>query len=243
VVVTGAASGLGALQAQTLARQGAYVVAADVNNIPYKVDGISQRHLDVTSESDWMLLRDWIRAKHGKLDGLVNNAGISNRERLATVSLAEWNQVFSVNCTGEMLAMQTLSPLMKSGSSIVNIASIAAITGHYAVAYSTSKWALRGLSRAASLELGPKGIRVNTVMPGAFETPMTSNVPTSVTDTLISETPLGRCGQPQDIAGLIVYLLSDESAFISGAEIPVDGGHTGHGGMKSLSDAMRKIGH
>ncbi|TXS96795.1 SDR family oxidoreductase [Parahaliea maris] len=242
IVVTGAAGGIGALLAQTLAHQGAYVIAADLTKIPYNSAGISQHKLDVTSEADWIQLREWIKNRYGKLDGLVNNAGISNRDRLGTVCLGEWNQAFSVNCTGALLAIQTLSPLMSAGSSIVNIASIAAITGHYAVAYSSSKWALRGLSRAASLELGPKGIRVNTVMPGAIETPMTSNVPASVTDKLVGETPLGRLGQPEDITGLIVYLLSDESTFISGAEIPVDGGHTGHCGMKSVSDAMRVIG-
>lgn len=232
---------MGAAEAKALAREGATVIAADVTELPYSEDGVVSRRLDVTSETEWLALRDWIASEYQHLDGLVNNAGITNRERLTTVTLDAWNRVFAVNSTGPFLAMQTLAPLMTPGSSIVNIASIAAITGHFPAAYTASKWALRGLSRAASLELGRLGIRVNTVMPGAIETPMNTAVPASVTAALVNEIPLGRRGQPQDLVGVVVFLLSDDSAFISGAEIPVDGGQTSQGGMKSLSDAMREL--
>lgn len=241
ILVTGAARGMGAAEAAALAREGASVIAADIVDIPYSKNGITPKRLDVTSAADWKELRDWLAAEYGRLDGLVNNAGITNRDRLDSVSLAAWNHVFAVNSTGPFLGMQTLAPLMKPGSSIVNIASIAATTGHFPAAYTASKWALRGLSRSASHEMGRMGIRVNTVMPGAIETPMNDNVPLSVTAALVNEIPLGRRGQVQDLVGLVLFLLSDDSAFISGAEIPVDGGQTSQGGMKSLSDAMRDI--
>ena len=109
----------------------------------------------------------------------------------------------------------------------------------YPVAYTISKWALRGLSRVASMELGPLGIRVNSIHPGYIDTPMTATAPPAFRIANIAETPLGRVGTVDDVAPLVVFLISDESSYISGAEIPVDGGQTGHGGAKSLSDAVR----
>jgi 3alpha(or 20beta)-hydroxysteroid dehydrogenase len=122
------------------------------------------------------------------------------------------------------------------------VGSAAGLTAHYPIAYTTSKWALRGLSAAASLELGPRGIRVNTVHPGFIETPMTATAPPAFRDAALAETPLGRTGTVADIAPLVVFLISDESSFITGAEIPVDGGHTAHRGAKGISDAVREAG-
>jgi 3alpha(or 20beta)-hydroxysteroid dehydrogenase len=138
-----------------------------------------------------------------------------------------------------MLGMQALMELMPAGSSIVNIASIAALTGHFAVPYTASKWALRGLSRAASLELGPRGIRVNAVMPGLMATAMTSDVPQAVAAALMDSVPLARAATTADVAAIVLFLLSDQSAYLSGLEVPVDGGQMAHGGMKLLSDAVR----
>ena len=116
---------------------------------------------------------------------------------------------------------------------------MAGLTGHYPVAYTVSKWGLRGLSRVASLELGPRGIRVNTIFPGYIETPMTASAPPAFRAANIAETPLGRTGSADEVAPLVVFLISDESSYITGAEIVVDGGQTAHGGTKSLSDAVR----
>jgi 3alpha(or 20beta)-hydroxysteroid dehydrogenase len=127
---------------------------------------------------------------------------------------------------------------MKPGGSIVTIGSVAAITPHYTVAYTASKWAVRGLAKVASLELGPAGIRVNLVHPGYIETPMVATAPTSFRQANIDSTPLGTVGQVEDVANLIVFLLSDESAYISGAEIAVDGGFSNQAGVKALSDAV-----
>ncbi|NUQ99623.1 MAG: SDR family oxidoreductase [Streptomyces sp.] len=233
VVVTGAARGQGAAEAEVLARAGARVVATDV-----RPEG-DVRRLDVSSESDWAALAAELKESYGEIHGLVNNAGIIRRERLGEVRPEDFAQVQAVNTTGPLLGIQHLAPLMPPGSSIVNVGSSAALTGYYPVAYTASKWALRGLSKIAAMELGPRGIRVNTVHPGYIETEMTAAATPAFREATIRETPLGRSGSVDDIAPLVVFLLSDESSFITGAEIPVDGGLTAHGGVKSISDAMR----
>jgi 3alpha(or 20beta)-hydroxysteroid dehydrogenase len=238
IVVTGAAQGLGAAIAIGAADAGAAVVGVDLE--PTAPDErIAMRRLDVTDEGDWHDFASWLRDEHGACHGLVNNAGITQRSRLGEVSLADWNRTLAINATGPMLAMQTLMELMPAGSSIVNIASIAALTGHFAIPYTASKWALRGLSRAASLELGPRGIRVNAVMPGLIATAMTADVPKIVSEALVDSVPLGRPASPADVAHAVRFLLSPESEYLTGLEIPVDGGQTAHGGMKMLSDAVR----
>jgi NAD(P)-dependent dehydrogenase (short-subunit alcohol dehydrogenase family) len=142
--------------------------------------------------------------------------------------------------TGTLLGIQALTPLMGDGGSVIVVGSVAGLTGHFPVAYTASKWALRGLAKAACLELGPRGIRVNTVHPGYIETPMTASAAPAFRGANIAETPLGRTGTVHEVAPLVLFLVSDESTFISGAEIPVDGGMTAHGGVKSISDAVRQ---
>jgi 3alpha(or 20beta)-hydroxysteroid dehydrogenase len=225
VIVTGAARGQGAGEVAALLEAGARVIACDVS-WPALEDG--QRVLDVTSEADWQSLASSLAGE--PVHGLVNNAGIPLRSRLGEVSLADWNRVFAVNVTGPMLGIQALAPMMGPGSSIVNVGSLAAVTGHAAVAYTSSKWALRGLSKTASLTLGSRGIRVNLVNPGFIETPMTDAAPAVFRDANITNTPLGRAGRVDDVVPMVVFLLSPESSFISGAEIPVDGGQWAHGG-------------
>jgi 3alpha(or 20beta)-hydroxysteroid dehydrogenase len=204
-------------------------------------DDVAHRRHDVASESDRRDLAGWLGDPHRRVDGLVNNAGITHRMRLGEITVDEWNRTFAVNGTGAMLGIQALTPLMAPGASIVNVSSIASATGHFPPAYTASKWALNGLSRVASLELGRRGIRVNTILPGVIDTPMSTGVPDAIRELLVADIPPGRRGTPQDLARLVVFLISEESAFISGGEIPVDGGQLAHGGMKRQSDALRDI--
>lgn len=246
-IVTGGARGQGAAEVEALAREGAVVVATDVlddegSALAARLVGqglaVSYRHLDVTDEGGWAALAEWLSAEFGRVDALVNNAGVASRGRLPYVELPVWQRTFDINVTGPLLGIQALVPLMPAGSSIVNICSVAAISGHVAAAYTSSKWALRGLSRTASLELGARGIRVNAVMPGLIETPLMESASPAFRAAALAEIPLGRTGTVGDVAPLVVFLCSDESSYLSGAELVVDGGLTAHGSHKGIADAI-----
>ncbi|MBG0564511.1 SDR family NAD(P)-dependent oxidoreductase [Actinoplanes aureus] len=228
VVVTGGARGQGAAEVAALREAGATVIATDV------LAGDGVRHLDVRDPDGWASLA----ASLDRVDALINNAGVAGRERLPNVDLANWDRTFAINVTGPMLGIQALVPLMPAGSSIVNVCSVAAVSGHVAAAYTASKWALRGLTRTASLELGPRGIRVNAVLPGLIETPLMANASPAFRGAALAEIPLGRTGTVDDVAGLMVFLVSDAAAYITGAEIVVDGGLTGHVSHKGIADAI-----
>ena len=245
VVVTGAARGQGAAEAVALAREGATVIATDVLDAdPSSLadpgpGSLSFQRLDVTDADGWQRLRDDLAERHGVVHGLVNNAGIASRDRLPDVDLARWQRAFDINVTGPLLGIQALAPLMTNGGSIVNICSVAALSGHVAAAYTASKWALRGLTRTCSLELGTRGIRTNAIMPGLIDTPLMENASPAFLGAAVAEIPLGRVGAVSDVAPLVVYLISDESLYVNGAEIAVDGGLTAHVSHKRIADATR----
>jgi 3alpha(or 20beta)-hydroxysteroid dehydrogenase len=248
VVVTGAAQGQGAAEARLLAEAGARVIATDLAPdtpaglavaAPSSRGELLYRQLDVSDASAWAGLAEWVRSRGWQVDGLVNNAGITQRSRLLDASVADLQKVYEVNVAGSMLGIQALAPLMGSGAAVVNVGSVAGLTAHYPVAYTASKWALRGLSQVAAMELGPRGIRVNTVHPGFIETPMTAGAKPDFRQASVAETPLGRTGCVEEVAAVVLFLLSPLSSFVTGAEIPVDGGQSAHGGAKSISDALR----
>jgi 3alpha(or 20beta)-hydroxysteroid dehydrogenase len=246
IVVTGAASGQGAAEAARLVAEGADVVAGDLAAAWERAaapagaaESIHRRDLDVADPDSWTALAEWIREGLGRVDGLINNAGTTSRVRLPDIDIHEWNRTLGVNLTGPMLGITTLLPLMGPGASIVNVGSIAGLTAHYTAAYTASKWGLRGLTHTAAMELGPRQIRVNAVHPGYIQTPMTASAPAPFLAANEAITPLGRGGQPEEVADLMVFLMSDESRFVTGAEIPIDGGQTSGGIAKFLSDAVR----
>ena len=227
VIVTGAAGGIGRATAGLLRERGAAVVGVDV------APG-TDRVLDVSDASSWHELAGDV----GRIDGLVNAAGITHRARIGSLAADDFRRVMDVNALGPLLGMQAVAPRMKPGAAIVNICSLAALTGHYTAAYTASKWALRGLTRAASMELGSRGIRVNAVFPGYIETPMTASAPEAFRRASVEAAPLRRAGRPEEVAEACVWLLSDAAAYVNGAEISVDGGTWAHGGAKFLSAAL-----
>jgi 3alpha(or 20beta)-hydroxysteroid dehydrogenase len=237
VVVTGAARGLGRATALRLAEQEARVVAVDLEeNVEFAGHSIEYHRIDVASEEDWTEL---VAALGGRpVHGLVNNAGITLRSRVGTVARVDWDRVLAVDLTAPLLGIQALLPLMPRGASIVNVGSTAALTGHYPIAYTAAKWGLRGLTHSAATELGPRGIRVNIVHPGFIDTEMTSNAPAGMKEAHLELTPLGRPGTAQEVAAAIVFLLSDAASYLTGAELPVDGGTASSAGAKVIADRI-----
>ncbi|WP_312871739.1 glucose 1-dehydrogenase [Amycolatopsis acididurans] len=235
VLVTGAAQGQGAAEARAFVAEGANVVLADVRDQQGEATarelGGSARyfHLDVTSEHDWSAAVAKTIAAFGKLDGLVNNAGILRYSPLADTTLEDWNTVIAVDQTGTFLGMRAaVRPMIEAGGgSIVNISSTSGFWGLPEItAYTAAKWAVRGMTKAAAVELGQFNIRVNSLHPGAVDTAMSrgnedwaAHSPGGFT-----YVPLGRIGQPEEIASLAAFLLSDESSFCTGSEFVADGG-------------------
>ncbi|QBJ96821.1 SDR family oxidoreductase [Rhodococcus sp. ABRD24] len=262
VVVTGGARGQGAAESLALLRAGARVYAVDVHPDGSdhwdKLRAESGPHssrletilADVASATDWARVADRVADAAVPLYGLVNNAGITLRKTVTETSLHEWDRVLNVNLTGAFLGTRTLSPLLVRGGAIVNISSTAGLTGYFGAAYTAGKWGLRGLTKASALELAPRGIRVNCICPGLVETPMihAANSVHSTEDARVfhagnlAATPLGRGGDPTELAAAVMFLLGPDSSFVNAADLPVDGGMVGGGIYWRIGQATGNLG-
>jgi len=226
--VTGGARGQGEQIVRTLAREGCSVVIGDVLDEPGKAvaddlgKSVVYTRLDVTDQSDWAAAVASATSTFGGLDILVNNAGIYRKQLLENETAADLDKVLAVNLHGPFFGIQAVVPAMRArrGGSIVNVSSLAGQTsypGHGA--YSMSKWALRGLTRTAAIELAPSNIRVNAVLPGNIRTSMSPT--TGAAD---APTGLKRQADPQETANVVVFLASDDASFVNGTDVIADGG-------------------
>lgn len=232
-IVTGGASGIGEAVVSKLNAQGYQVVVLDRDQPNDPVAGVDYRVFDVTKEELWIELA--LEIPNPK--AVVNAAGIPMRQRITDVDLESWHLALAVNVTGPMLSLRHLGSKMTSGA-FVNIGSVAGFAGHTAVAYTTSKWALRGLTHSAANVLAKQGVRVNLVHPGYIETPLMGSANPRFKQAHISITPQERVGQPHEVAGAVSFLLSDEASYITGAELTVDGGFVSSAGTKFIADQV-----
>jgi len=234
-VVTGGARGQGAAEAALFRREGAEVVVTDVleegTALAASIGATFIRH-DVRSEEEWGEVVRQTVDRHGRLDVLVNNAGIYERGKLLDTSVEQFRRIVEVNQVGVFLGMKSVAPQMmeQRGGSIVNISSIAGLLGSAnAIAYGASKFAVRGMTKAAALELARHGVRVNSIHPGMIETAMIHEVTghnDDRHDRMARGVPLGRPAEPEEVADLALYLASDESRYCTGSEFVIDGGVT-----------------
>lgn len=236
-IVTGAAGGQGAAEARRLVAEGARVLIGDVDDAPGAAladelgDGARYHHLDVRSESDWRRALELAVSAFGKVNALVNNAGISDPPRsILKTPVEAYRNVIEVNQIGAYTGIHVVAPAIieAGGGSIVNISSVNGFVGAWGIAgYVSSKFALRGLTRVAAIELARKGVRVNSIHPGPIDTPMLRGGLPEGTDPVVAMAgvvPAGRVGTVDDIAKMVAFLLSDDSSYCYGAEFVVDGG-------------------
>ncbi|GAA0399682.1 SDR family NAD(P)-dependent oxidoreductase [Paenibacillus motobuensis] len=239
-IITGSAGGQGKAEAILFAKEGAKVVVTDVqeDKVNQVVAIIKENggeaigfYHNVASEDNWIqVVGDTVKA-FGKVDILVNNAGVTSDTSFIETSLEKWNKVIDINLTGTFLGMKHVIPVMleNGGGSIINISSIAGLTGGSgASAYTASKGAIRLLTKGAAVDYAKNNIRVNSVHPGYIETPMTEAffAIEPMLEWFKAATPLPYLGKPEDIADGVLYLASDESKFVTGIELPIDGGYS-----------------
>lgn len=234
ILITGGARGQGAAEARLFVAEGARVVITDVLEDQGRAlaaelgQSASFVKHDVTSETDWAAAIAAAQALGG-LHGMVNNAGIYQPARLLDTDVAMFERHMRVNQLGCFIGMKAVVPLMEKsgGGSIVNISSVAGLRGSPgAIAYSATKWALRGMTKAAAIDLAPKGIRVNSIHPGPIDTEMLNVRTTEERAARLQLVPMKRMGTVDEIANLVLFLVSNESSYITGAEVAIDGGAT-----------------
>lgn len=244
VIVTGSARGLGAATAQVLAEEGAAVIICDLLEPEGEATAEQLRtaghrvlfqKLDVTDEADWAAMVARVKDWAGKVDGLVNNAGIVNRTGITGTPRANWERIVAINLTGTFLGIQAVAPAIRDagGGSIVSVSSVAAFVGHNDVGYSATKAGILGITRTAAAEYADWNIRVNAVCPGIMVSNL--NAGGAHLEPWRRATPIGRHGKLVETARAITFLLSDEASFVTGAELAVDGGFLAAGSARRIS--------
>ena len=239
-LISGGARGMGAAEARLFTSEGAKVVIGDIleeegRRTEAEINETGGAcvfvRLDVTSEADWQRAVAAAVSRFGKLDILVNNAGIYRTERVEETSVELWDQVMDTNAKGVFLGTKAAIPELRKagGGSIVNISSVAGLVGnHISAAYSASKGAVRLFTKSTAIQYASEGIRANSIHPGTIETLMTAHLlaEEQYRQDRIDRTPIGRLGRPEDVAYGALYLASDESSFVTGSELVIDGGRT-----------------
>ena len=243
VLISGSASGMGASHARALANEGAKVLVTDLEHALGRtvVEEINTRlgsevasfaPLDVTDFAAWKNAVAYAVERYGKLDALVNNAGVPAHGTAEDISIENWQRTIDINLTGNFYGIKAAVPELKKNatSSIINVSSIAGLAGFkHRVAYSTSKWAIHGLTKTSAMDFGRDGVRVNSIHPGSVNTPMTAALTRG-----FEQVPQGRAADVDEVSPLIVYLVSDESTYVNGASISIDGGETAGNNMRFM---------
>ena len=230
-LITGGARGIGRATVELFAREGARVYVGDLD-FPHAFasPNVVCLALDVTSEDSWKSVVDAVISKEGRIDILFNNAGtVKSYEGIAEIAVADWDRVIAINQTGPFLGMRTVIPHMRrsGGGSIINTSSIWGKVGAAGVsAYTASKAAVSHMSKNAALTYVSSNIRVNSLHPGIVDTPMIAAQDKAITDAIVAITPMKRLGRPEEIAFGALFLASDESSYMTGAELVIDGGYT-----------------
>ena len=230
-VVTGGAQGIGRATAELLAEEGATVIVGDVKKPETQLEGdrIEWMELDVADPDSWRSVVDDVVDRHGRVDVLFNNAGVIAYEPIEDLDIEAWNRAVAVNQTGVFLGMKTVAPVMREngGGSIVNSSSIwgnVAVPGAHT--YHATKGAVRNMTKNAAITYATQGIRANSLHPGIINTPLVQAQAEEVNEFVVSMTPMGRMAEPREIAYGVLFLASDESSFMTGAELVIDGGYT-----------------
>lgn len=233
-LITGGARGQGAAEGELFRSEGAEVYLTDVLidggvETAQKFGATFIEH-DVTDSEVWASIVKEIESKHGRLDVLINNAGIFQMEGMVNTDRALWDRMIAINQTGVFLGMQAVAPLMtgQGSGSIINISSISGLRGSGgAFAYGATKWAVRGMTKSAAQELSPHGVRVNSIHPGIIKTAMADEfIRKGVNESVMQRIPMGHYAEAMDVANLALFLASDESSYCSGSEFVVDGAMT-----------------